>query len=82
NRSTPRTAYSMYFYPNPAREKLYVRVFPRPTTPPTVKILNLTGQTLQTTFDHETEIDVSNLPAGIYLIEIGGEKRGRFCIVR
>jgi hypothetical protein len=65
-------------YPNPTDGVLFVQTL-RATSLPnqTYRIINLMGQTLQSgTFTAETQqIDVSNLPEGMYFISVGDVTR-------
>lgn len=58
--------FKVEFYPNPARTQLQIK---SPKTISTVKIYNMNGQ-LITTEANKTNINVSNLTSGMYVIEI------------
>ena len=61
------------YYPNPVKEKLFLK---SDKIIKTVKILNINGKIIQSlTFDDEiVSIDFSQLKSGIYLLEINGLK--------
>ena len=59
----------MRIYPNPATTSLTLE--PGTNTPSTLRIYTLTGQLLRTQRTQgRTEVDVSDLPEGIYLLEL------------
>lgn len=63
------------FYPNPTHDVLFVQTLRATSLPAeTYRIANLMGQTLQTgNLDGEKQqIDVSNLPNGLYFLTIAG----------
>ena len=65
-------------YPNPTHGVLFVQTVCTPSLPDqTYRIINLMGQTLQSgTITAETQqIDVSNLPQGMYFISVGDVTR-------
>lgn len=68
---TDLAADAVAVYPNPARDRLYIRADMRPGAPVTVQ--DLLGRTLRT-FTHDgsggMEIDLSALPAGAYLLAV------------
>jgi hypothetical protein len=74
--STPSTG--LMVYPNPTNGVLFVETVCTPSLPTqTYRITNLMGQTLltgQITAEIQ-QIDVTNLPEGMYFISIGGETR-------
>lgn len=69
-------------YPNPAREQ--VTVAGEATTPRTVQLLSLGGQVLRTqrTTTAATRLDLTNLPAGGYLVQVREEGSGRMASQR
>ena len=77
--STPSTGSgTLTVYPNPTNGVLFVETHGRASLPnPTYCITNLMGQTLMTgNITAETmQIDVSNLPEGMYFITVGSETR-------
>ena len=60
-----------YLYPNPANELLYIG-FTDNSISHSYKLTNLTGQTILSF--QTNELDTSNLPDGVYFIEIDGVK--------
>ena len=76
--STPSTgsgtAGTFTIYPNPTHGALFVETVCTPSLPAeTYRITNLMGQTVQTgSLNAETQqIDVSDLPQGMYFISVG-----------
>jgi|WetSurMetagenome_2_1015567.scaffolds.fasta_scaffold04340_2 hypothetical protein len=64
------------YYPNPVKEKLFLK---SDEIIKTVKILNINGKMIQSlTFDNEiVSVDFSQLKSGIYLLEINGLKNSK-----
>ena len=66
---------TLVVYPNPANSVLFVRLpqYDSPTTGQTYRITNLMGQTvLSGHINTETQqIDIKNLPSGMYFISVG-----------
>ncbi len=52
------------FYPNPAKDVIYVNENLKD-----FKIYNLTGQVVKSVYGHERQIDISDLPQGVFFIE-------------
>jgi CubicO group peptidase (beta-lactamase class C family) len=73
--SVPQEEFKMY--PNPANQLLYVNSSELPTN---IVIQNMQGETLLQTKPESTssQLDISSIAQGIYLIEITSEK-SRFC---
>ena len=71
------TGVPMTIYPNPVTTSLTIN-FPDQIT--SVTITNLIGQTVYNNAYHgnEVQVDVSNLPSGIYLIRINGTEVKKF----
>lgn len=59
-------------YPNPAKDNINVGGVP--DYPSTVFITDITGKLLTTTIieEHNTQIDISNFPKGVYILKISG----------
>lgn len=68
-------------YPNPANSQLTVEVHTKGAA--RLEIRTILGETLMnaTAFDGKNTIDISSLPAGIYLVSVGG-KTGRLVVQR
>ena len=68
-------------FPNPATQLLNI-VFDEPVITNEIEIYNAVGQRLpfetNTCCDHLIQIDVSNLPAGVYLVKNGSAVIGKF----
>ena len=56
---------TILIYPNPTQDMLYIQGIEAQT----LRVYDLYGHALQTT--HGTEVSVSNLPVGTYLLQIG-----------
>ena len=69
-------------YPNPANDRLYVRLYPRPAVAPRLRILDVMGSVAMTRDYSDEPLDVSGLPAGVYFLESGRTERARIVIVR
>jgi hypothetical protein len=64
---------NLHVFPNPAREKLYIRSS-HESTILSVKLLTLQGQVLlSTTEKNELALDVMTLPDGIYFLQVNHE---------
>ena len=67
-------------YPNPASDKITIETSANPTIPIAIgsqlSIMNVNGQQLithQITM-HKTQIDISNLPSGVYFVRLTGDR--------
>lgn len=68
-------SYQFKIYPNPVTEILNIQIFPLPEKA-IVKILDINGKVWTTSnFVNSENIDVSNLPLGVYVIETVAENR-------
>lgn len=71
---------SLYFYPNPAFDKITLEV----VSPSTIDILDVEGKIMQSVLskDETTELSVSPLPSGVYFIRAtdknGNVRSGKF----
>ncbi len=63
-------------YPNPATDKITIETAATPTQCQ-LSIINLNGQALITRqiTEPKTQLDISNLPSGVYFVRVTGEKR-------
>jgi len=63
-------------YPNPTKDQLYISGI---TGMVSVKLMTLTGSILQeaTFTQNNAQLDISNLPSGIYMMQLTAGARGR-----
>jgi hypothetical protein len=70
----------MKIFPNPASENINVEINTTATGNITIEVVNMVGQSVNTvtTTNHNTGINISNLPAGLYMVNsyIDGIKVG------
>lgn len=75
----PKTTENQFnIYPNPANGGLFVETHGRTSQPTqTYRIINLMGQTLiqGAILSENQQIDISNLPQGMYFVSVGNETR-------
>ena len=66
------TADDIMVYPNPANDIIYVETFPETSQISDFQIINILGETVLSgpITSESKQIDVSNLPAGLYLLNI------------
>jgi hypothetical protein len=76
-------------YPNPAKEKLGIRISVAENTVVSLQLLNLLGEPVKTEKvdlqqgEHSLEIPIAGLPAGVYLLEAGfGNSKERIKVVK
>jgi subtilisin family serine protease len=69
-------------YPNPARDKLIVRLWPLPEPSYKLKISDIAGKVVWAGHWDEEAIDVSFLPAGMYVLKLGEDKFARFSVFK
>ena len=82
NGSPSTDSETLTIYPNPVSSILFVETVPAPSLPAeTYRITNLMGQTLlQGSINTENQqIDIANLPAGMYFINVG-EQTAKFVV--
>lgn len=88
---TPEAFVSLTAAPNPVKERLTVNLTPSKAGPVVVRLLDLSGRSVQTLYSGSAgwkglqfSADVSALPAGCYLLEVAGEagKRTQRVIVQ
>ena len=82
NGSPSTDSETLTVYPNPVSGILFVETVPAPSLPAeTYRITNLMGQTLlQGSINTENQqIDIANLPAGMYFINVG-EQTAKFVV--
>lgn len=67
----------MQVFPNPARDRIKVRIAGEFQTGQHVQLVNMVGQVVRTLplSGNEVELEVSDLPGGMYLLEWTGEGR-------
>jgi len=76
--------YSVSLYPSPANDKLHVKPSIASNDIVSISIINILGKTIKKdkiTLNGEREININGLPAGIYFLQIIGEREkfvGRF----
>ncbi len=69
-------------YPNPANDRLYIGIYPRAWPAPRLRIIDLAGKEAATGVANDEPLDVSGLPAGLYVLELEGMGRARFSLLR
>jgi hypothetical protein len=78
----------MVIYPNPARDKITIKINQKDSSEIKLVIYNLQGQMLlqKDLVQNNTEIDVSLLPQGIYVARVsfgdGSYRQGKFVVVK
>ncbi len=67
---------SISIYPNPASSRISVETYMEPTQGTSLAISNINGQEINTQLieQSKTEIDISNLSAGIYIVKLQSAK--------
>ncbi len=64
--------YTLTVYPNPTADQLTIKIEAKEIT--SIRIINITGETLKTVFSNKNTIDVSDLIKGIYFLQIKTEE--------
>ena len=74
--SSEMNAYKIVAYPNPTSDAVTVSVAGTTGQSLALKLFDATGKLLQATqmTDSETRVSLSNLPAGIYLLQVSDSK--------